>query len=150
MGFRFRRSVKIAPGIRINIGTKGFSSVSIGGRGCRTTFSSKGVRNTVGLPGTGLSYTTYSSYKSDNQSNTVSDIPYTPKCPYCGHNMRKAWEYCPKCKGYLLQTPEAEYSDTPEDIQVNDTATIEPDNKQSCCGCLVIVFIIGFIGYLLS
>jgi hypothetical protein len=49
MGFRFRRSLKIAPGFRVNIGKRGFMSVSVGDRGFRSTFGKKGVRHTVGL-----------------------------------------------------------------------------------------------------
>ena len=54
--FRFRRSFKIFPGLRWNIGKKS-SSVSLGGRGFHYTIGSSGARTTVGLPGTGLSYT---------------------------------------------------------------------------------------------
>jgi hypothetical protein len=56
MGFRFRRSVKILPGIRLNFGKRGIST-SIGVRGAHVTFGRTGVRTTVGLPGSGLSYT---------------------------------------------------------------------------------------------
>lgn len=56
MGLRFRRSVKIMPGVRINLGKKG-ASVSVGRRGANMTMGKNGVRTTVGLPGTGLSYT---------------------------------------------------------------------------------------------
>ena len=55
MGFRFRRSVKIAPGIRLNL-SKGGVSTSLGGRGATVNVSKRGVRGTVGLPGTGMSY----------------------------------------------------------------------------------------------
>ncbi len=41
MGLRFRKSVKIAPGIRVNFGKKG-SSLSIGGRGATVNISKKG------------------------------------------------------------------------------------------------------------
>lgn len=54
--FRFRRSIKLAPGVRWNIGKKG-SSVSIGGHGLTHTISAKGSRTTVGIPGSGVSYT---------------------------------------------------------------------------------------------
>lgn len=54
--FRFRRSVKILPGIRLNIGKRS-SSISLGGRGAHYTIGPSGNRTTVGLPGTGLSYT---------------------------------------------------------------------------------------------
>lgn len=56
MGLRFRRSINVAPGIRLNFGPKGFASVSIGGRGARMTIGNRGTTHTVSMPGTGLSY----------------------------------------------------------------------------------------------
>jgi hypothetical protein len=56
MGFRFRRSVKLFPGLRLNFGKRGISA-SIGVRGAHVTYGPTGTRTTVGLPGTGLSYT---------------------------------------------------------------------------------------------
>jgi hypothetical protein len=56
MGFRFRRSLKILPGVRLNFGKRGVST-SIGVRGAHVTFGKTGTRTTVGLPGSGLSYT---------------------------------------------------------------------------------------------
>ena len=56
MPFRFRRSVKILPGIRINLGKRG-ASLSVGGRGAHVTFGHGKVRETIGLPGTGISFT---------------------------------------------------------------------------------------------
>ena len=82
MGFRFRRSIKLLPGIRLDLGKRGFircfaphlsraleaapsgvrrrqasSSTSIGLRGAHVTFGKTGTRTTVGLPGSGISYT---------------------------------------------------------------------------------------------
>lgn len=56
MSFRFRRSVKIAPGVRLNFGKNGLSSFSAGPRGASVSFGDRGVYGNVGLPGTGLSY----------------------------------------------------------------------------------------------
>lgn len=56
MGFRFRRSIGIAPGVRINLGKESIST-SVGVRGANVTSGTHGTRTTVGLPGTGLSYT---------------------------------------------------------------------------------------------
>jgi hypothetical protein len=56
MGFRFRRSIKILPGVRLNFGKRGIST-SIGIRGAHITLGKTGTRTTVGLPGSGLSYT---------------------------------------------------------------------------------------------
>ena len=54
--FRFRRSIKLFPGVRWNFGKKS-TSLSIGGRGANYTIGTSGSRTTVGIPGTGLSYT---------------------------------------------------------------------------------------------
>ncbi|MCP5361455.1 MAG: DUF4236 domain-containing protein [Hyphomicrobiales bacterium] len=58
MGFRFRKSVKILPGVRWNIGKRG-SSLSFGDKGLTVNVNKKGTRTTVGIPGTGLSHSTY-------------------------------------------------------------------------------------------
>jgi len=68
MGFRFRRSIRLLPGIRINIGKRG-ASVSMGVRGAHITVGSTGTRTTVGVPGTGLSYTKL--YRLTASQNTV-------------------------------------------------------------------------------
>ena len=53
---RFRRSFKIAPGVRVNVGRRGVG-VSAGVRGARVSVNSRGTKTTsVGIPGTGLSY----------------------------------------------------------------------------------------------
>jgi len=56
MGFRFRRSIRILPGVRVNFG-KRVASVSVGVRGAHVTVGPTGTRTTVGVPGTGFSYT---------------------------------------------------------------------------------------------
>ncbi|WP_224815623.1 DUF4236 domain-containing protein [Hasllibacter sp. MH4015] len=62
MGFGFRKSFKIAPGVRINTGKRG-ASVSLGGKGLTTNISNRGTRVTASIPKTGLSYTATSSAK---------------------------------------------------------------------------------------
>ena len=81
--FRFRRSIKIAPGIKINLNKKS-TSLTIGRRGVHTTINGSGVRNTIGLPGSGLSYTSYHKFDSNSVS---TGIPYTRVCPNCGHTV---------------------------------------------------------------
>lgn len=56
MGFRFRRSFRVFPGLKINVSKSGVSE-SIGRRGAWFTIGPRGTRTTVGLPGTGLNYT---------------------------------------------------------------------------------------------
>lgn len=75
MGFRFRKSIKIAPNVRLNITKNGVSSLSVGKNGARVNVGKKGVRSTVGINGSGLSYSHYQSYKkSDVQADLSLDI----------------------------------------------------------------------------
>lgn len=55
MGFRFRKSVTLFPGVRLNLSKSGVST-SVGRPGATVNLGSGGVRGNVGLPGTGLSY----------------------------------------------------------------------------------------------
>lgn len=73
--FRFRRSVKLFPGVRWNIG-KSSSSLSFGGRGYHYTVGTAGSRTTFGIPGTGLSYTDiHSSHAKVNTHAKWMDVP---------------------------------------------------------------------------
>jgi hypothetical protein len=61
MSIRFRRRLSIFPGFRLNLSRSGVS-VSLGGRGAWYTIGRHGTRATVGLPGSGLSYSSYRRY----------------------------------------------------------------------------------------
>ena len=56
MGLRVRKSIKLVPGVRLNLTQKGISSISIGKRGATVNINSQGVQASLGVPGTGLSY----------------------------------------------------------------------------------------------
>jgi hypothetical protein len=57
MGWRFRRTVRILPGVRLNLSKSGVST-SIGVRGATINLGKRGAKATIGLPGTGISYST--------------------------------------------------------------------------------------------
>lgn len=57
MGFRFRKSISIIPGVRLNL-SNGSPSLSVGPRGASVSFGSRGTYANLGVPGTGLSYRT--------------------------------------------------------------------------------------------
>lgn len=76
MGLRFRKSVKILPGVKLNFSKSG-TSVTVGKRGMSANFSSRGTRATVGIPGTGLSYTTYS--RKSKQTKTLGNYKSQPQ-----------------------------------------------------------------------
>ena len=120
MGYlNFRRRIKILPGVTLNLSKSGVST-SVGRRGAKVTLGgSRGPRATVGIPGTGLSYTmTPGSKKSAGRKppkgsrqglvivcpQCTGATPYDPamegetfRCPRCGHafdpgrNVKEAW-----------------------------------------------------------
>lgn len=66
MGLRYRKSLSLFPGVRLNFGLTGVS-VSAGVPGFRKTIHSSGrVTTTVGLPGTGLYYVDTKNNKTAN------------------------------------------------------------------------------------
>jgi hypothetical protein len=58
MSVRFRRTLKLFPGFRLNFTRRGISG-SVGGKGFSHTVGTRGQRTTVGIPGSGLSYSTH-------------------------------------------------------------------------------------------
>lgn len=69
MGFRFRKSVKIAPGVKVNLGKKSVG-VSVGGKHGGVSINSKtGARARVSAPGTGLSYSKKIGKSTSRNSN---------------------------------------------------------------------------------
>lgn len=80
MAMRFRKSFKIAPGVKLNLNKKS-ASISMGVKGARKTFSTNGRTTTsVGIPGTGLYYTDSKRIKSNssNRTQNINEDVYTP------------------------------------------------------------------------
>jgi hypothetical protein len=80
MGTRFRKSIKVAPGVRATIGKKG-ASLSVGTKGARYTVNTSGRKTTtVGVPGTGVSYVSTSSpSKHRSTSSSGGAVTLSPK-----------------------------------------------------------------------
>lgn len=76
MALNFRRSIKVAPGVRISLSKKGLG-LSAGARGARISQSATG-RTTLstGIPGSGISYRKTLKSKKRNGSN-----PKNPSSP---------------------------------------------------------------------
>lgn len=80
MGLRYRKSVSLFPGVRLNFGKTGMS-VSTGVPGFRKTYHTSGrVTTSVGIPGTGLYYVdTKNKNKSTPAKSTRTTTPnYEP------------------------------------------------------------------------
>ena len=75
MGFRFRRTFGLIPGVRLNLGMKS-GSVSFGMRGLHYTVGTQGSRITAGIPGTGLFWT--------KKLNSTSGLPVQPNAQQVG------------------------------------------------------------------
>lgn len=72
MGLKFRKSIKIAPGVKLNLSNKS-AGISFGTKGCRYSLNSSGRRTTtIGIPGTGLSYSHSSSGAKKSGAKTKS------------------------------------------------------------------------------
>lgn len=84
MGFRYRKSIRVGKYFRINVSRSGVG-YSFGVPGARITHSPNGrVTTTVGIPGTGLSYSeshggsSARSARSNHRSGTIP-APYIPR-----------------------------------------------------------------------
>lgn len=69
MGFRFRKAIKLAPGVRLNFGLRGVS-LTAGPRGASVNIGRRGVYGNVGIPGTGLHY-----------REKIGDVPKRQRTP---------------------------------------------------------------------
>jgi hypothetical protein len=76
MGWRFYRRFKILPGVTLNLSKKG-ASVSVGIRGAHLTAGRSGIRETIGLPGTGISYTKHTPWWRRRKGED-GDLPELP------------------------------------------------------------------------
>ncbi len=64
MALRFRKTIKIATGLKVNVGKKS-ASVTVGGKGFTATKGTAGSSVSAGVPGSGLSYTKRTGRKSN-------------------------------------------------------------------------------------
>ena len=156
MGFKFRKRIKLAPGLWVNL-SKGFPSFSIGKRGLTTNIGKRDVRTTVGIPGSGLSYTTKTAKWPE--SNSSPDVlpagnPFPSGTDSREKTQKKIWllTFAPLCGAVVLlfavihgnrprsrsvvptATPEVATSvpaATPELIQGRPTPRFTPEVKRA-------------------
>ena len=94
MGLRFRKSFKVAPGVKVNLGKKS-SSVTFGGKGMHYTVNSKGkTTKSVGIPGTGIYYTESSSGGTKKETTTPPPIVPNPEPEFQNNNENKKKRGC--------------------------------------------------------
>ena len=128
MSLRFRRSVKLMPGVRLNF-NKNSTGLSFGVPGARYTINSKGRRTaTFGIPGTGLyDTTTLNSGRSSSRSRVAESSPATTEKYIIGSNAPKPGLFAGKAERalstFLLDIYDADSKDTPAEV----IFTFDPD-----------------------
>jgi hypothetical protein len=75
MSLRFRRRIKILPGVHLNISKSGIST-SVGVRGASLTLGKRGNYVNTGIPGTGISWR--SKLDSSPRSSTMAEATPAP------------------------------------------------------------------------
>lgn len=98
MGFRARKSFKVMPGVRMTVTPRGVST-SVGVKGARVSVHSSGrVTKTVGIPGSGISYSTTSGGSRSAGSRPVQrpaaarQAPAAPPAPPKPGMLAPKWE----------------------------------------------------------
>lgn len=83
MASYFRKSIKIAPGIHLNLSKRG-TGISLGGRGAHISLSPTGrVTKTVNIPGTGIYYRDVDTLHSKPKSKQAHlDTPVPDNAPH--------------------------------------------------------------------
>lgn len=84
MAFRFRRSARIGP-LRLNFTSRGLSSISLGGPGASLNLPINrrgGPRTTIGLPGTGLSWTLEADPTAPSRSAPKAQLGHPGATPW--------------------------------------------------------------------
>lgn len=86
MGMRFRKSFKIAPGVKLNLSKRGIG-VSAGVKGARVSLNSKGrVTKSVGIPGTGISYVSSSKLGASKKKATAKKTSAKASTAFAAEN----------------------------------------------------------------
>ena len=116
MGLRFRKSISLIPGVRLNFSKSGMS-VSAGAPGFRKTINTKGqVTTTVGIPGTGLYYV--DTKKAGNKQSSRNRNDQTPA----------SFEHSQPDASYVPPVTEAcAYNSGNQDVNIHKTTAKQVD-----------------------
>lgn len=118
MGLRFRKSISIIPGVKLNFGTTGMS-VSTGVPGFRKTFHTSGrVTTSIGIPGTGLYYVDTKNTRIQNNRRNTQTRQETPT-------------YSAESASYGTRETESVSEDYTAPVQSNISSTV-PSNYELC------------------
>ena len=77
MGWRFRKSFRVIPGVKLNLSKSGLS-LSLGGAPVTVNVGPRGVYGTASLPGTGVSFRKKLQFGQPTDGNDFSPAPESP------------------------------------------------------------------------
>lgn len=131
MGLRFRRSVKICDGLKLNFGKTGMS-MTVGSGPVKKTFNTNGnVTTTVGLPGTGIYWTETERRGSRNNRGSQT----TQQARSSRRSQQSDYQVAPAVDDYFSQDDYFYQNDVVEDSGVVPVSqphnTILPINDES-------------------
>ena len=90
MAVRFRKSVKLGPGVKINFSKRGVST-TIGPKGFTTSIGRSGVYRNVSIPGTGVSFRSkVGGRKSTKRTSSSTSRAFTSHASSSGETVPKA------------------------------------------------------------
>ena len=160
--FSFRRRVKILPGLSLNFGKRGITT-SIGPRGAKLTLGGqRGPRATLGIPGTGISYTMTGGGKAGAAQKPPrgykrGKVVVCPRCkniaPY-DPAMVGEQLHCPKCDHLFYLGRNVKEAWLPPIVKCKKCGVLIEKSAKVCpvcgaknrhlsgCGCLLIAFLI--------
>lgn len=131
MGLRFRKSITLCKGVKLNFGKTGMS-VSVGGKGYHKTINTKGqVTTSVGIPGTGIYYTDTKRLGNNKQSgentrrNTVNQ--YYNQSTYI--EPQQEYDINDSVEEYLTH-PETSLEPNYEQYESEPNESVQTDNEE--------------------
>lgn len=116
MGLRFRKTVKICDGLKLNFGLKG-ASLTVGGGGLQKTFHTSGrTTTTIGLPGSGVYWTETTGRHAEEDSSPRLKRPRCsnpqPVAEQSQEKCREAADFAPD----LVSNPSPSLLDSLKDV----------------------------------
>jgi hypothetical protein len=138
MKWRFRKSKKILPGIKLNLTSKGLSA-NIGIKGANIHIGKDGKHLNLGIPGTGISSRTKMGGNAHQHTQTYSYF-----CPSCDLQVDPSQNFCGGCGSKFLEnqplTPQAQAA-----FLASQNTYIEPPPFSFWKKALIAICVIGTI-----
>lgn len=147
MGFRFRKQIKILPGVKLNLSKNGLSSVSIGKAGATLNIGQNGAKVTTGIPGTGMSF---SQRLTDGNAQSVNtQAGYEPQyyeeppqqktfyftCPSCFKSLEWRFNFCTHCGADVTYEKQKIYALSVGYKECHQCHTINEPASRFCAAC---------------